>query len=118
MTTREEVLSYVENNYQTKPEMTFKKFPTYCILRHKDNNKWYGLIMNVSKRKIGIASDEKIDILDVKVEPELIGALLQKEGYHPGYHMNKERWVSIDLNSISEFTEIKEMIDNSFKMTS
>ena len=47
MTTREEVLSYVENNYQTKPEMTFKKFPTYCILRHKDNNKWYGLIMNV-----------------------------------------------------------------------
>lgn len=32
--------------------------------------------------------------------------------------MNKEHWMSIDLNSISEFTEIQEMIDNSFKMTS
>lgn len=79
MTTREEVLSYVENNYQTKPEMTFKKFPTYCILRHKDNNKWYGLIMNVSKRKIGIASDEQIDILDVKVEPELMEHYYKKK---------------------------------------
>lgn len=118
MTTREEVLSYVEKNYQTKPEMTFSKFPKYCILRHADNKKWYGLIMNVSKRKLGIESDEEIDILDVKVEPELIGSLLQKEGYHLAYHMNKEHWISIDLNSISEFKEIQDMIDNSYQATS
>lgn len=117
MITREEVLSYVERNYHTKPEMTFSKFPKYCILRHEDNNKWYGLIMNVPKRKFEIDSDEEIDILDVKVEPELIGSLLKKEGYYLAYHMNKEHWISIDLSSISEFKEIQEMIDNSFRAT-
>ena len=40
-----------------------------------------------------------IDIVDVKVEPELVGSLRLKEGIFPAYHMNKEHWITIKLDN-------------------
>ena len=39
--------------------------PTSEILRHKRNRKWYALITDVSRNKVGLESDELIDILNV-----------------------------------------------------
>ena len=118
MDKREEIFNYVKMKYSTNPEKTFAKFPNYCILRHSVNNKWYGLIMNVERKKLGIDSNGETDVIDIKVETELIGSLLKKDGYYPAYNMNKENWISIDLSSNIIFEEIKEMIDNSYKLTS
>ncbi|ALS02067.1 hypothetical protein ATZ33_11935 [Enterococcus silesiacus] len=117
MITRESILNYVKSNYLTNPEKTFSKFPNYCVLRHNHNDKWYGLIMNVSKSKLGLKGTGDTDVIDLKIEPELLGSFLGKEGYYPAYHMNKENWITIDLNSNVSFKEVEEMIDNSYKMT-
>lgn len=72
-----------------------------------------------SRRKIyDDASDHRIiDILDLKVDPELGGILRGKEGYFPAYHMNKEHWISVDLRKIEKLDELASLIDGSFKST-
>ena len=117
MISREVIFSYVKSKYSTTPEATFSKFPEYRVLRHKNNDKWYGLIMNIPKNKLGIEGEGETEIMDVKVEPELIGSFIKKEGYYKAYHMNKENWISIDLNSQVTSKEVEEMIDNSYKLT-
>ena len=117
MVTRELIFAYIESKYATRPEQTFSKFPEYCIFRHKHNGKWYGLVMNVQKNKLTIEGEGETDIIDVKVEPELVGSLLKKNGYYRAYHMNKENWISIDLKSDVTVQEVEEMIDNSYELT-
>ncbi len=49
---REEIFEYVKKQYNTSPEYLWDKYPLYAVLKHNDN-KWYGIIMNVPKEKIG-----------------------------------------------------------------
>ena len=45
MIKREEILKYVKNKYDTIPEYLWEKYPRYAVLRHRDNKKWYAVIM-------------------------------------------------------------------------
>ncbi|OUZ28643.1 hypothetical protein A5806_001381 [Enterococcus faecium] len=85
----------------------------------KKAKKWFGVLMSVPEEKIyDDASDHRIiNILDLKVDPELGGILRGKEGYFPAYHMNKEHWISIDLRKIEKLDELADLIDGSFKST-
>jgi len=74
--------------------------------------------MNVPKNKLGIEDKGETDVIDLKIESELIGSYLQKKGFYPAYHMNKENWISIDLNSTVTAGEIKSLLDTSFTLTS
>lgn len=38
------------------------------------------------------------------------------DGIHPGYHMNKKHWNTIDLNGSVPDCEIERMIDNSYAL--
>lgn len=88
-----------------------------AVLRHKDNNKWYGLIMEVGRDKLGMTGDGEVDVLNVKCEPILIGSLRMQEGFFPAYHMNKDSWISILLEGPVADEEIKNLLDLSYKMT-
>lgn len=54
--------------------------------------------MDVPKNKIGLEGEERIDVLNIKCDPVMIGSLLMNDGYLPAYHMHKGRWISIILN--------------------
>ncbi len=58
---------------------------------------WYGVVLEVSADKSGLPEAGIIDVLNVKSDPLLIGSLRGQEGYFPAYHMNKEKWLSIQL---------------------
>ena len=99
---REEIFQYVKEQYGTEPEYLWKKDPDSAVLRHK-NGKWYAIIMAVEKKTLGLEEDGKINILDVKCDPDLVGMLIQTYGFLPGYHMNKRHWITILLDeSVSE----------------
>lgn len=117
MLTREEVFEHVKEEYGTIPEYLFKKFPKYAALRHRNNKKWYGLIMNVPREKLGLEGEEEIEIINLKLEPELIHDLVSKKGYFPAYHMNKEHWISISLQDVDS-SELFQWLEDSFLMTS
>ena len=54
-----------------------------------------------------------IDVMNVKLDPELITSIKNTKGFVPAYHMNKTHWVSIEIGKISD-TKIKTLIDMSF----
>jgi predicted DNA-binding protein (MmcQ/YjbR family) len=114
---RNDVITYIKKEYDVIPEYTFKKFPNYCIFRHKSNKKWFGLIMNIPKKKLYAEGEGEIDIIDVKINPEISHLMKQKKGYFPAYHMNKEHWISIDLSRIEDINELKNLIQDSFNLT-
>lgn len=91
MLTKKELIDHINETYNLSPEYIFKKFPDYCVFRHQKSKKWFGVLMSVPEEKIyDDASDHRIiNILDLKVDPELGGILRGKEGYFPAYHMNK-----------------------------
>ncbi len=113
---REELFEYVREKYDTEPEYLWDNDPLSAVFRHS-NKKWYGIVMNISKDKLGLESKEYIDILDVKCFPEMIGGLRKEKGFFPAYHMNKEHWITILLDGSVKLEKIKQLIDLSFELT-
>lgn len=117
MVNRSDVLRYAEEIYKTISEHLWDKYPSYEVLRHKHNEKWYAIIMNVPKNKVGLEGDEVIDILDIKCEPEMVAPLSSREGFSRAYHMNKEHWLTVILNGTVSDEEIYSLIDTSYELT-
>lgn len=115
--TRRELLNWVKNEYGTEPEYQWFKFPDYAVLRNADN-KWYGIIMDVPKRKFGIDSDDAVDVLNVKADMMLIDMLIGQPGFHRAYHMNKTHWISIFLDGTVPDDTIKNLLAGSYEKTS
>ena len=114
---RQQIFDYVKEKYGTMPEYLWARYPSYAVLRHQDNEKWYGIVMDVTKDKIGLLGTDIVDILDVKCEPMMIDLLRQSPGFLPGYHMNKTNWLSILLNETVPDEQILELLDMSFQLT-
>lgn len=113
--TRQEVFSWCKQQYGTEPEYPWNDWNV--VLRHTDNQKWYGLIMEVGRDKLGLSGDGEVDILNVKSDPMLIGSYRTQEGFFPAYHMNKENWISILLDKPELDDAIKKLLDLSFELT-
>lgn len=119
MTLRDDVLRYVHDTYKTKPEFLWRRFPHYAVLRHADNRKWYGLIMDVPREKLGLQGKERVDILNVKLsDPTYADVLIRQEGYFKGYHISRGNWISVLLDGTIAMKEIQSLIDESFIVTS
>ena len=111
-----EIMDYVREKYGDELEYLWEKFPTDAIWRRKDNKKWYGLIMTISKRKLGVSSDEVVEIMDVRSSPEIIEAMVDNKNYFKGYHMNKKHWITFCLDGSIDSSQIFSMIDASYKL--
>lgn len=114
---REAVLKYALEQYGTSPEYTFESEPNFAVLRHTAGRKWYGLIMDVPKNKLGLSGEEKVDILNVKCDPAVNGSMCLNAGIYPGYHMNKQHWLSVLLDGTVEMSMIEMLIDTSYELT-
>lgn len=115
---REEILNYARDFYGTVPDCPWQSDPGYTVLRHSKTKKWYGLIMDIPKRKLGDFKDETVDILNVKCDPVLIGSLTLKEGCFPAYHMSKEHWLTVLLDGSVALEEIIGLLNMSYELTS
>ena len=60
---REEIFQYVKKKYKVEPDYPFSTAPTYPVLRHKDNRKWFALIMDIPREKLGLEGSEHADII-------------------------------------------------------
>lgn len=69
------------------------------------------------KSKLGLDGEEMIYILDIKGDPLINGSLIMNEGIFPGYHMNKQTWLSVLLDGTVTYETICELIDMSFDLT-
>lgn len=114
---RTEAERYIAEKYGVSPEYPWVASPNHAVFRHKSSRKWFALIMNISGSKLGVNSDEVLDIMNVKCNGLIIGSLLGTEGFFPAYHMNKNNWISIALDGSAADDMIRWLIDMSFEAT-
>lgn len=130
---RQEILDYAFAEYGTEPEYLWKDSPNCAVLRHSSNRKWYGIIMDVPRNRLGLigddddtssidaaihaADDDIVDILNVKCDPDMNVSLRTQNGFLPAYHMHKGHWISVLLDGTVEKERILPLLDMSFTLT-
>lgn len=97
-----EIITYVENKYGDELEFLWEKSPKNAVVRRKSSNKWYAVILTVSKRKLNLDSDEIIEVINLHNTVEEIKKLIDNKRYFPAYHMNKKYWCTICLDGTVE----------------
>lgn len=103
--------------YGDEPEFAWESSPGFGIFRNANNQKWYGLIMNIDKSKLDKNSSGEIEAINVKLDSQRILDLLNKPGFYPAYHMNKKHWLSIILDDTLSDQEILTYIKESHSLT-
>ena len=116
-TQKERITNHIKYEYGSHPEYLWEKFPNHCIFRHKDNKKWFALIASISKEKLGEKEKGLVDILNIKLDPFEVNLYKSQNGFHPAYHMNKQKWLTAKLNETIPDEIIEELIHNSFLIT-
>ena len=116
MMTKQYFLEYCSGVYETSPDYPFEEDFETAVLRHADNKKWYALVMKISRRKLGIDSDEMVDVVNLKLPTEMFGSFGAQDGVYPAYHMNKLHWISVILQDAPEDL-VKFLVNVSFEAT-
>ena len=117
MVARNDILSHIKETYSIGSAHLWMQYPDIEVFRHETNKKWFGIMMSVTKDKVGLEGEGYIDVLNIKGEPERVIFLSQQPGFAPAYHMNKKHWISIILNGAAPDALIFELIDISYNLT-
>ena len=72
--------------------------------------------MRISRRKVGIDSDDVVDVVNLKLPFEMFGSFGAADGVYPAYHMNKLHWISVLLPDAPEDV-IQFLVNVSFEAT-
>lgn len=114
--TAQQVVRYVRETYRDELEYLWRRFPNNAVFRRRDTKKWYAALLVLSRRKLGLDSNETVDILDLRAAPEEVASLVDGKKYFPGYHMNKKHWYTICLDGSVPFGEIQRRVDASYEL--
>ena len=111
------ITQYAREQLGAEPEYLWAKFPSYFILRHANNRKWFAVSGDVERKKLGLPGEDSVRILVVKCDPILLGSLLGTKGFLPAYHMSKANWVSICLDDTVSDEEVINLLTLSYDLT-
>lgn len=114
---RTELKAYIAETYSVSPDSPWAKYPDHEVFRHMENKKWFALILDIPKIKLGLKTDGIVEAVNFKCEPALIGVLQPEQGIFPAYHMNKEHWITVSLDGSVPDDTIKMLLDMSFRLT-
>lgn len=115
MTQTQRIMDFIESKFGDRAEYLFEHDDT-AVFRKGEKKKWYAVIMTISKRKLRIESDDKIEVLNVKLNPNEIALLTDRVSYFPAYHMNKKHWCTILLDDTLDIDEICYRIGQSYEL--
>lgn len=109
------IASLIKERYKEIPDFPFSEpqYKNYGVFRYKNNNKWYAILMNIPKSKLGGFQEEYADVINVKIDESDREDFLKREAIYPSYHMNKKKWVSIILDETISDEKVMEYIDRS-----
>ncbi len=116
-TLKNRIIHYINDRFYVEPEYLWSKYPEYAVFRHKDNNKWFAVILLVKKCKLGLDGEEMVYILDIKGDSIINGSLIMNDGIFPGYHMNKQTWLSVLLDGTVMYETICDLLEMSYDLT-
>ena len=114
---RSEFEKFISKTYGVIAEHPWFRYASYAVYRHKSNNKWFAVVMDIPKAKLGIDSEDEISIVNLKCDPILIDTLVEEDGFFPAYHMNKVNWISVALDGSVEKEALIKLLGMSYNTT-
>ena len=114
---REELRQFVLSNYSAEPDRPWLNHPRFEVFRHSNNQKWFALVMDIPKSKLGLPSADMIDVVNLKCDPILVGSFRGDAGIFPAYHMSKANWITVALDGSVPDELIKMLLDMSYGAT-
>ena len=116
--TLSEVTQLILDDYGAEPEHIFARYPGIAVFRRRDNGKWFAAAMaDMPWRALGVDREGRVDILNVKCDPILVGSLRMRPGFRPAYQMNKSHWITILLDGSVAGEEIAALVEMSYGLT-
>ena len=67
MSYRQDVMDYIGKKYHHGIEYLWMRYPSFGVFRHADNQKWYGVVMDIPRSKLGLPGEDIVDVLDIKL---------------------------------------------------
>lgn len=107
--------SYIYNKYNIVSDYPFEDDDSEAF-RRKDNRKWFGLLMNLSSKKIGLEKDIPVRVINIKVDEDKLLDIIDNKHFFICYHMNKKKWISILLNDEIDYDKLFYLIDRSYEL--
>ena len=114
---RNELEAFIMEAYNAEADYPWRKSPNHAVFRHCSNRKWFALIMDVPKNKLGLQGEGLLDVVNLKCDPILIGSLREEPGFLPAYHMSKDNWITVALDGSAPDDKIKMLLDMSYQAT-
>ena len=115
--TRQELLNHIADTYGVTPDYPFEGDFTTAVCRHGDNRKWFAILMEIPKSRLGLAGEGTLNVVNLKISPEMIPSLTQEPGIFPAYHMNKSHWVTAALDGTASEEMVEFLTEVSFTLT-
>lgn len=106
--TREAFVAFCASLQGATVDQPFQQDFLTTVARHGHSRKWFAILMRKDGR----------DFANLKCEP-LEGAMLRGmfTGVRPGWHMNKDHWISVDLAGDVPDEVICRLLDASHALT-
>lgn len=115
--TKQELEKYIAEQYGVSPDSPWIKYPEYKVFRHGGSKKWFALIMDVPAKAAGRSGEGRVDAVNLKCDPLLVGSMTKQPGVFPAYHMNKTHWITVALDGSADAETVKMLLGASFALT-
>ncbi len=115
--TRQDLLAHIADTYGITPDYPFEEDFVTAVFRHTGNRKWFAIAMRIPRAKLGLRGEGHVDVVNLKVSPEMIPSLTQEPGIFPAYHMNKSHWVTAALDGTASEEMVAFLTEVSFTLT-
>lgn len=110
-----DVLLYIKETYGVEAEYLWESSPANGAVRNPYTKKWFGVILgSLPVNKLREEAEGKADVINLKCDPILSFNVVDYLGVYPGFHMNKEHWISVLLDGSVELERVKMLIDMSY----
>ena len=114
---RQKLKTFILETYPASADRPWLQYPNYEVFRHSSNQKWFAVVMKLPKSKLGLQDEERMDVVNLKCDPILIGSLLAEKGFFPAYHMRKDSWITAALDGTVSEEQLKLLLDMSYLAT-
>ena len=104
----------IKEEWDIRAEFLWKD-SNYAVFRNVKTLKWFAIIMDIDATKLGLLKKD-IDIINLKLPPDMIEELLKKTGFYRAYHMNKKYWISLILDDTLSDQKILDLIKMSYQI--
>ncbi len=125
----EELNKFILGNFGgVMADHPWESAPEFMVFRHAENRKWFALKFYATLEQLlklkpedevlrEYASGARVEIVNVKIDPEMISDIVREPGFLPGYHMNRKYWVSIVLSREVDAKKAKALIEMSYNLS-